>query len=186
MPVARWAIVAAWMVGAFLTGVASAGAAPGPNAVPEQPKTAKELEQVLLEKAGAGTLTDEVLVLFKQYADASARERFVPAVVPEDFWAWVASDKLVHDALLVELHPKYEPGIPAALKALRDKFGKDFDSHKQLALAFAVVHGLCREKGRRCRALLRGILRLVPPARAPDEGLLEDDALAAAGVRRGQ
>jgi len=141
MPVARWAIVAAWMVGAFLTGVASAGAAPGPNAVPEQPKTAKELEQVLLEKAGAGTLTDEVLVLFKQYADASARERFVPAVVPEDFWAWVASDKLVHDALLVELHPKYEPGIPAALKALRDKFGKDFDSHKQLALAFAVVHG---------------------------------------------
>ena len=141
MPNARLAVVVALMLGVLVTAEAPAAAPPGKPAALEQPKTAKELEQVLLEKAGAGTLTDEVLVLFKQYADASARERFVPAVVPEDFWAWVASDKLVHDALLVELHPKYEPGIPAALKALRDRFGKDFDSHKHLALAFAVVHG---------------------------------------------
>jgi len=90
---------------------AVAGAPPEP-AAPEPPKAAKEPEQVLLEKAGAGTLTDEVLALFKQYADARARERFVPATVPEDFWTWVA-----------------------------------FESHKHLALAFAVVHG--RRSGHR-------------------------------------
>ena len=134
------------LVAVLMAGEALAAAPPGKPSALEPPKTAKELEQVLLEKAGAGTLTDEVLVLFKQYAGARARERFVPTTVPEDFWTWVASDKLVHDALLVELHPKYEPGIPAALKALRDRFGKDLESHKQLALAFAIVHGRAPKK----------------------------------------
>jgi len=134
------------LVAVLLAGKASAASPSEKPSALAPPKTARELEQVLLEKAGAGTLTDEVLVLFKQYADARARERFVPATVSEDFWTWVASDKLVHDALLVELHPKYEPGVPAALKALRDRFGKDFDSHKHLALAFAVVHGRAPKK----------------------------------------
>jgi len=143
---ARLAVVVALILGVLVAGEALAAAPPGKPSALEPPKTAKELEQVLLEKAGAGTLTDEVLALFKQYADTRARERFVPATVPEDFWAWVASDKLVHDALLVELYPKYEPGIPAALKALRDRFGKDFDSHKHLALAFALVYGRAPKK----------------------------------------
>ena len=146
MPNARLAVVVALMLAVLVTAEVPAAAPPGKPSALEPPKTAKELEQVLLEKAGAGTLTDGVLALFKQYADARARERFVPATVPEDFWTWVASDQLVHDALLVELHPKYEAGIPAALKALRDRFGKDFESHKHLALAFAVVHGRAPKK----------------------------------------
>ena len=146
MPNARLAVVVALMLGVLVTAEVPAAAPPGKPVAPEPPKTAKELEKALLEKAGAGTLTDEVLALFKQYADARARERFVPAVVPEDFWTWVASDKLIHDALLVELHPKYEPGIPTVLNALRERFGKDLESHKHLGLAFAVVHGRASRK----------------------------------------
>jgi len=146
MPNARRAVVVVLILGVLVAGEALVAAPPGKPAAPEPHKSVKELESALLEKIGAGTLTNEVLALFKQYADARARERFVPAIVPEDFWTWVASDKFVHDALLVELYPKYEPGIPAALKALRDRFGKDLESHKQLALAFAVVHGRAPKK----------------------------------------
>ncbi|HUS45548.1 MAG TPA: hypothetical protein VM219_05900 [Phycisphaerae bacterium] len=134
--VATAALLLLWL------GVLGLGAtAPPHGEAAEAPRTADELRRQVVELGSKGNLTGELIALFKQYADACARERLVPAHVSEEFWNRIAADEVLHDALLVELYPEYEPGVVACLKTLTEKFGQQFDRHKHLALAFAIAYG---------------------------------------------
>ena len=131
-------VVAALAAGPVAGAAGPAAPAPPPAAIPQSPAAWRER---VLELGAKGRLTADLLAAFRAYAAATAREKLVPQHVPEAFWDRAAADKVFGDGLLVELHPKYEPGIAAALKALQDHAGKKLDTHKHLALAFAVVYG---------------------------------------------
>jgi len=102
--------------------------------------SADELQAKVLQGALAGKLTDELIELFRRYADARARERLVPDTVSEDFWGWVSSLEPLHEALLVELDPEYDPDVVKNLAALHAKHGGKLDTRWPLALAFASVY----------------------------------------------
>lgn len=115
-----------------------AKAAPGKAAEPAVPLTAVELEAKLKETAAGGKFTDALPGLFLQYADLKAREKLVPAAVSEEFWTWLTGNKVLHKAVLVNLHPKYDGAAVKCLAELRDKFPAEVDKMPHLALAFAL------------------------------------------------
>jgi hypothetical protein len=123
-----------------------------PEQTPQPPKPAPTPELAegpqkrLMDLATQGRLSAELIDAFQQYANTVAKEKFVPAVVPEEFWKWLSENKPMRDSLLVGLHPGYNPNVVKCLHALHEKFGEKVDSHYQLALAFAFVWGSA-EKG---------------------------------------
>jgi len=102
--------------------------------------SADQLQAKLLEGAAAGKLTDKLVELFFTYADARAREKFIPGAASEDFWAWVSSVKPLHKALLVGLDPGYDPGVVKHLATLHAAHGSKLDTRWPLAVAFASVY----------------------------------------------
>ena len=119
---------------------ATAAPSTATSAVKAAPATAAELKGRLLELASRGQLTDGVITLFKQYAEAHAHEKFAQEV-PAKFWTWLDTDKASRDALLVALHPYYDIGVVRKLMALQEKFPDQINDYRSLALAFAVVYG---------------------------------------------
>jgi len=114
-----------------------------PETAPEKPATAEDLQKRLLATPEDAKLTDQLIVLFKQFALARAKEE-LDEELPESFWTWLAEQPTIRDALLVELHPEYKPGIPKCLEALRKEFGAEVTERPHLALAFAAVFGRAR------------------------------------------
>ena len=108
--------------------------------------SADELQAKVRQGALAGKLTDELVGLFGRYADARAREKLVPDTASEDFWAWVSSIKPLHEALLVELDPEYDPDVVKNLATLHAKHGGKLDTRWPLAMAFACVYARAGDK----------------------------------------
>jgi len=102
--------------------------------------TPAELKKQLTDIAARGQMTAEVITAFKQYADACAKAKFGSGL-SEQFRAWVESNKVIHDALLVGLYPNYNVNVPKSLQRLHRSFPGETDSHPHLALAFAFVCG---------------------------------------------
>jgi hypothetical protein len=109
--------------------------------VPEAPRTADAWRARVLELGAKGKLTDDLVAAFRASAAAAAREKLVPKHVPAEFLDRLLADKVYGEALLVELPPKYDPGIVLALKALDEAAGKRLDAHQHLAMALAVAYG---------------------------------------------
>jgi hypothetical protein len=130
-----------------------------PAESPEKQATTEELKQRVIELAVAGKLTDELVTAFREYSLRLAKDK-LSADVPRDFWTWLAANRAMHDGLLAALHPSYDVNIVKRLQELREKFGKEVDTHTQLALAFAVVFG--RAGGH-------------PPWGSPAQGYLRND-----------
>lgn len=114
----------------------------GPAAAP----AADALFEQVTEKAAEGKLTPDLVDLFVRAADARAREKLVPGAVSEEFWQWLAKDKGLHKALLVNLHSEYKPAAAQKLAELREKFPEGVDKYTHLALAFALVFGQAGDK----------------------------------------
>ncbi len=135
---------AAWVVGALAltaagqTAPAIKPAATKDKAAPDAPLTAPELEAKLKAIAASGKYADALPGQFLQYADLAAREKLVPSAVSEEFWTWLAGRKVLHKAVLVNLHPKYDPAMVKLLADLHEKFPADVDKFPHLALAFAL------------------------------------------------
>jgi len=127
------------MIGAALAGMMllRLPAAPAEDAAPLDADAAKAR---LIELATGGEMTQELVAAFTDYAEARAR-RDLAAVVPADFWPWLDQNPDMKFNLLVGLHPQYNPSVVKSLQQLREKFGKEVDTHPNLALAFAFVHG---------------------------------------------
>lgn len=120
------------------------------SGVPEAPASAgaavaalsvDDMEGKLRELALEGKMTAELDELFFSYADARAREKLVPSVVSEEFWKWLSSNKPMHRAMLVMLHPDYDTGPITALAELRKARPAEVDRLTHLSVAFALVHG---------------------------------------------
>jgi hypothetical protein len=120
-------------------GAATGTTAPAPDAASKDaPLTAPELEAKLKATAASGKYADTLPGQFVQYADLVAREKLVPSAVSEEFWTWLAGNKVLHKAVLVNLHPKYDPAMVKLLSELHEKFPADVDKYPHLALAFAL------------------------------------------------
>ena len=102
---------------------------------------ARELKRKLVEQSEAGRLTDDLVALYLEYADAQAHAAFVPAVVSEDFWTWLSSHQKLRQDLLVALGATFDPRIAEALQHLHRQFGPALGKHQNLAVAFAVAWG---------------------------------------------
>ena len=87
---------------------------------------------------GDWTALDTHLIYgFLQYAEACARSRSDPDLVPVSFWRWLDVSPEIRKGLLVGLHPHYNPKVLTCLQRLRARFGKQVAAFRHLALAFA-------------------------------------------------
>ena len=118
-----------------------AGVAAAQAEAPADPPSIADMESQLIQLAIKGKLTPEMEELFFKYADARAREKLLPTSVSEEFWTWLSGNKLLHRAMLINLHPDYSGGAVMSLAALRDARPADVAKYPHLAAAFALVHG---------------------------------------------
>lgn len=121
--------------------VADAPAPAVPPAAGAPSPSAEELKSRLLAEAAGGKVTDSLVSLFEDYAQALARGKWVPSAVSEESWQWLSSRREIRDALLIGLYPSFEPKVAESLAALRAKFPRDVEAFPHLATAFAMVYG---------------------------------------------
>lgn len=168
IPVLRWAsvaLIATLSSAAMVRGAAAptpaaprpavapagkAAARPAPGAAAESPPaSAADLKARLLAEGTKVRAADPYLAVFRQYAAACAREKLVPAVVSEEFWAWLSANKDLRDAVIIGLYPGYDPNVVKRLADLHAKSPDDVASHPHLAFAFAVVYGRAGKRSMR-------------------------------------
>ena len=140
----RMMTAAAVFAGAMLLWLPGGHAADEAADQPLDPDAAKAR---VVELATDGQLTDELVAAFTAYAEARARKE-LDAVVSQDFWTWLDANPEMKFNLLIGLHPQYNPSVVKCLVQLREKFGKQVDTHTNLALAFAFVHGASPDRVR--------------------------------------
>jgi len=117
-------------------------------AAPVVVKAAADLRAELLAAAAKGKLTGALLKLFRDYAAASVRERYVPKAISKDLWDWILANQDLREAVLVGLHPENDRDLAVLgrLAALREKFGDRLRDYPHLAMAFAIVYGYAGTK----------------------------------------
>ena len=190
---------AAWVVGALAltaagqTAPAIKPAATKDAAAKDAPLTAPELEAKLKATAASGKYADTLPGQFLQYADLAAREKLVPSAVSEKFWAWLAGHKVLHKAVLVNLHPKYDPAMVKLLADLHEKFPADVDKFPHLALAFAlngaaagkrpITAGWAQPSRHQRHSAAPGIVPVLRHQRQADALSARQAAVAAPGLR---
>ena len=124
--------------GAPAAGPPTSGAAAGVASPPSPAGKVEGLKNALLAKALLGKLDTGLVQAFETYAEAKARETYVPAVVSEKAWDQICKQPVIRQGLLVGAMPDCSPNVPRILQTLQAKFGPAAEGHPHLALAFAL------------------------------------------------
>jgi outer membrane protein assembly factor BamB len=125
--------------GAPAAGPPTSGAAVGVASPPGPAGKVEGLKNALLAKALLGKLDTGLAQAFETYAEAKARETYVPLVVSENAWDQICKQPVIRQGLLVGAMPDCSPNVPRILQTLQAKFGPAVESHPHLALALALV-----------------------------------------------